>query len=428
MGINILVKSHGCSSNLSDGEAIKGMLKNADFTLVDENTEEIAVTIHNICTVKGDKKALNEIKETITKRPHAYLIVTGCIPPSLVPKLKELKENITIVNTHNLREIVSAVEEAIHDNPQIIVEPKRKPKILLNKIRTNPIIGIVPISNGCLGKCSYCSVKIIKGKLYSYPQDLIIKEVETCVKEGCKEIWITAQDTAAYGKDIGTNITELLQKVTEIPGEFMIRLGMANPHYIKEHIDQLIEILKHPKMYKFVHIPVQSGNNKILKAMKREYTSEEFREMIIKMKKEIPEITIATDVIVGFPGETTDQFYETVKLVQEIQPPVLNISRFRQRPDTAAANMKDQIEKEEARDRSKKMTTAFEFAGFDANRKWKGWQGEALIIEKGKDNTMKARNYAYRQIIIPDSGKIGEKIKVKITGFSKHYLRGERII
>lgn len=427
--MNVLVKSYGCSANFSDGEAIKGMLKAADFKIVDETSEEVAVVILNICTVKGDDNALKEIKETVEKRKYSYLLVAGCIPQKLIPAIRELKKDATIINTHNIREIVSAVEETINDNPQTIIEPKRKPKILLNKIRDNPLVGIVPISNGCLGKCAYCSVKLIKGKLYSYYSELIVKEVERCVKEGCKQIWITGQDTAAYGKDNSENgnISTLLQKILAVNGEFMVRLGMANPHHVKENIDGLITALKHPKMYKFIHIPVQSGSNKVLKAMHRPYTVEDFREIIERLKKEIPEITIATDVLIGFPGETKDQFYETVKLIQDMKIPVVNISRFTARPDTAAASMKDQIDSAEIKERSRNMTTAFEFTAFDANKQWKGWQGEIIIDEKGTEG-MKGRNHAYKPVVVFEECKIGDRLKVKINGFSKFDLRGEKVI
>ncbi len=427
MSINILVKSYGCSANMSDGEIIKGMLKNADFNIMDENAEEIAMIILNICTVKGDDSALTEIKRTLEKWPRAWIVIAGCIPKWLIPKIKEIKEDTTLVNTHNLREIVSAVEETIHDNPQKLTEPKRKPKILLQKVRDNPIIGIVPISNGCLGKCAYCSVKLIKGKLYSYPIDLIIKEVENCVKNGCKQIWITAQDTACYGKDIKSNIAELLEKVLAVEGNFYVRLGMGNPPHIKENLEKLIEIFKHPKMFKFLHIPVQSGNNKILKAMKRKYTAQEFKGIIKRFREEMPEITISTDMIIGFPGETDEQFYESIKLIKEIKPDVLNISKFVSRPETAAANMQDKIDGREIKERSKKMTDTFDFIAFEQNRKWKNWAGEIIIDEKGKHGTMKARNYAYKPIIIKENYKIGDKITVKITNITKHDLRGERI-
>ncbi len=428
MSLNILVKSYGCSANMSDGEAIKGMLANADFQIVNEDAEEIAMIILNICTVKGDDKALSEIRKTLEKYPQRFLIVAGCVPTRLINEIKKLKEDVTIVNTHNIKEIVSAVEETIHDNPQKLTETKRKPKILLKKIRNNPLVGIVPISNGCLGKCTYCSVRLIKGKLYSYPADLIVKEVQKCVLDGCKEIWITAQDTACYGKDIDTNIVELLKKVSEVEGDFYVRLGMGNPRYIKEHLDELIEVFKHPKMFKFLHIPVQSGSNPVLRAMKREYTADDFKEIVKKFRIAVPDITIATDFIAGFPGETEKQFYDSVALLQEIKPDVLNISKFVARPNTSAANKEDQIPGAEIKERSKKITNTFDFIGFEQNRKWKNWTGEVLIDEKGKPGTMKGRNFAYKPIIVAEECEIGDKIKVRIAKVTKHDLRGERIL
>jgi len=428
MSLNILVKSFGCSANISDGEAIKGLLKQAEFNIVPKDAEEIAMVILNICTVKGDDKALTEIKRTLEKWPRCFLVIAGCIPKYLIPRIRELKQDTTFVNTHNLREIVSAVEETIHDNPQKLMDQKRKPKILLAKQRENPIIGIIPISSGCLGKCAYCSVKLIKGKLYSYPEDLIIKEAENCIKQGCKELWITAQDTACYGHDTGTNIAELLEKILALEGDFYVRLGMGNPKYIQEHLGQLIEVYKHPKMFKFLHIPVQSGSNPVLRAMKRAYTAEEFKEIIKAFRKQIPEITIATDIITGFPGETEKQFYDTISMIQEIKPDVLNISKFTARPNTAAANKKDQIPGEIIKERSKKITNAFEFISFEQNRKWKNWTGEVIIDEKGKPGTMKGRNHAYKPIVIPEDCRIGEKIKARITKPTMHDLRAERII
>jgi len=428
MSLNILVKSFGCSANISDGEAIKGLLKQAEFNIVPEDAEEIAMAILNICTVKGDDKALTEIKRTLEKWPHCFLIIAGCIPKYLIPRIRELKPDTTFVNTHNLREIASAVEETIHDNPQKLMDQKRKPKILLAKQRENPIIGIIPISSGCLGKCSYCSVKLIKGKLYSYPEDLIIKEAENCIKQGCKELWITAQDTACYGHDTGTNIANLLEKILALEGDFYVRLGMGNPKHIQENMDALIKVFQHPKMFKFLHIPVQSGSNPVLRAMKRPYTIDEFKEAVNKFRKEIPRITIATDVIIGFPGETEKQFYDTISLIEEIKPDVLNISRFVPRPNTAAANKKDQVPGKIIKERSKKISNTFEFVSFEQNRKWKNWQGEIIIDEKGKPGTMKARNYAYKPIVLPEECKIGEKIRVKITKPTMHDLRAERII
>ncbi|MBD3361523.1 tRNA (N(6)-L-threonylcarbamoyladenosine(37)-C(2))-methylthiotransferase [Candidatus Woesearchaeota archaeon] len=428
MSLNILVKSFGCSANMSDGEAIKGMLKNAEFRIVDENAEEIAMIILNVCTVKGDDNALTEIKKTLEKRPHCFLIVAGCVPKKLAKEIKKIKENATILGTHNLREIVSAVEETIHNNPQVLLEQKRKPKVLLHKIRDNPIIGIIPISNGCLGKCAYCSVRLIKGKLYSYPEDLIIKEAENCIKQGCKELWITAQDTACYGKDTGTNITELLKKILALEGDFYVRLGMGTPQHIKENIDELIEIFKHQKMFKFLHIPVQSGSNPVLRAMKREYTIDEFNEIIKKIRTAIPDITIATDIIAGFPGETEKQFYDTILFLQNLKPDVLNISKFVARTDTPAANKKDQIPGAEIKQRSKKITDTFDFIGFEQNIKWKNWVGEVLIDEHGKEGTMKARNFAYKPIIVKGKYPPGKKITVRIAKVTKHDLRGERIL
>ena len=164
-----------------------------------------------------------------------------------------------------------------------------------------------------------------------------MQQIKTAVNQGIKEIWLTSQDTAVYGLDIGCTLPILLQKILALDGTFMVRLGMGNPDHFKLYINELAEIFRHPKMFKFLHIPIQAGNNAVLNAMKRNYTKEEFFEIVQKLRKKISEITIATDIICGFPYETDEQFNETLDVVKQLQFDVINISRYSARPKTLAA-------------------------------------------------------------------------------------------
>ncbi|MBW2994672.1 tRNA (N(6)-L-threonylcarbamoyladenosine(37)-C(2))-methylthiotransferase [Candidatus Woesearchaeota archaeon] len=426
MTTNIYVKSFGCSANFADGETMRGLLKEADFNIVD-NIEDAFIVILNICTVKGDDNALKEIQQVRESNEYKKIIVAGCIPKHAVEDIKKIDANIALINTHNIRKIVSVVEELLNENPTTILASNKKPKINLPKLRKNPTIGIVQIASGCVGRCAYCSVKLIKGNLISYPIDSIIEEVRTCVRDRCKEIWITAQDTGCYGTDIGTNIVELLKKVIEIRGDFTIRLGMANPQSILQNLEELIKVFKHEKMFKFLHIPVQSGNNKVLKSMNRPYEIEDFTHIVKRFREEIPEINIATDMIVGFPGETEEQFRDSLLLMDQIKPDIVNISRFVARPGTRAEKREKQIHGRDIKERSRTMSSRFEWISFAQNRKWKNWEGEILVDENGKDGTFIGRNCSYKPVIVEGDFVLGQKIKVKITNTTKFNLRGTRV-
>jgi len=213
-----------------------------------------------------------------------------------------------------------------------------------------------------------------------------------------------------------------LKEIINISGDFKIRLGMANPNHILEFLDELIEVYKSDKIFKFLHVPVQSGNNEILKTMRRRYTVEQFKQIIEKFRKEIPNITIATDIICGFPGETEKQFDNSLNLIKEIKPDVLNRSRFWPRPKTEAAEMENQIHGKETKKRSQLLTSIFNNTARMLNEKWIGWQGEIIIDEKGKDETMIGRNFAYKPVVVNGKFKLGEKVKIKIKKITSHYL------
>jgi MiaB/RimO family radical SAM methylthiotransferase len=242
-----------------------------------------------------------------------------------------------------------------------------------------------------------------------------------------KEIWLTAQDTGCYGKGTIDNLAFLVRSIAALDGDFMIRVGMANPNHIRRMLGQLIEAFKHPKVFKFLHIPVQSGNNEILKKMNRRYYVGDFKSIVEAFREEIPEMTIATDVICGFPGETKEQFMDTAKLISEIKPDVVNISRFWPRPGTEAAEMKGQIHGQETKNRSTYIKSTFEWTAFQSNKEWRKWEGEIMISDRGKDDTWLGRNYCYKLVVVEGNLKIGDKVKVRITGAEKHYLFGELI-
>ncbi|MFC1769139.1 radical SAM protein, partial [Nanoarchaeota archaeon] len=195
------------------------------------------------------------------------------------------------------------------------------------------------------------------------------------------------------------------------------RVGMMNPQYLLPILDDYISIFKNPKVYKFLHIPVQSGSDEVLKKMSREYSVRDFKEIVKKFREEIPDITISTDIICGFPEE---------ELVEDIEFDVLNISKFAPRANTKAARMK-QLSGEVIKERSRRMTELYLKYAEKRNSNWIGWEGDIVIDEVGKDNTMVGRNYAYKEVVLKSKHSLGEKVKVKIKKATPFYLGAELI-
>jgi len=417
--------TQGCSSNSRESEIMMGLLDNSGFDVVsDENISNINVI--NICTVKGDTTALREIRRLKKLNSGKKLIVAGCITESIVPKIKKLDENISFVNTHNFGKISAVVENSLNGNVLELLDKKYEQKVNLPSIRKNPVVGIVTILNGCNYFCTFCSTKLVKGKLFSYPMDAIRQDAKEHLKSGCREIWITSNDTGAYmvEQDGKQKIVELLKQILSIPIDFKLRLGMMNPGNTITILDELIEIYKNPKMFKFLHIPIQSGNDGILKLMNRKYTVENFFDVVNEFRKNIPEITISTDIIVGFPSETEEQFEDSLNLLKRIKPDVLNLSRYAVREDTIAAKMK-QLSTNTLKQRSRTMTNMYREIALENNKKWINWQGKILIDEKGKHDSWIGRNYCYKPVVVKGDFNLGDEIEVKIVDATSFDLRGE---
>jgi len=403
----VFFRTFGCSLNQSDTEVMKGILEEMDYELVD-NTDIAEVLVINSCAVKKPTetkffKYLDELKAL--DKP---IVITGCIAQTMPKKL----EGCGIIGPDNLNSIIQVIEETMHNNPITEIKNKKQERLNTPKIRKNQTIEILPISHGCLGECTYCIVKNARGEFYSYKENQILKQAQTAINQGVKEIWLTSQDTGCYGKDTDTFLPTLIRKIADIEGDFRIRIGMMNPEHIIDMIDDLIDAYQHPKVFKFIHIPLQSGSNKILKKMKRKYTVEQYKEIVNKIRP----LTLATDVICGFPGETDKDFQMTLDLIKEIKPDIVNISRFYSRPGTNAQRYK-QLTGDITKTRSKKLSTLFEHISWEQNRKWVGWSGRVIV-----EDTTLARNDYYKPIVLEEEYNPGDTIKVKILKANVYHL------
>jgi MiaB-like tRNA modifying enzyme len=419
----VYVKSFGCSANFANGEVIAGSLSRDGFKIVD-NPEDAEIVLYNSCAVKSPTE--NRIISILRKvSKEKQLIVTGCLPLINFKRLEKEVDFNGVTGPAPGSRIVDIIKRVLNGEKVISLTTVAKPNLGLPRIPLNRIVSILPINYGCLGNCSYCCVHLARGHLRSNPIDKIIERVKLDVASGFKEIWLTSQDTASYGKDIGTNLSDLLRKICEIEGKFFVRVGMMNPDQVIGMLGDLVEAFENNKVFKFLHLPVQSGDNTVLKLMNRKYRVKDFGNVIKAFRQEFPKVTVSTDIICGFPGESERAFKHTKQLLVEIQADIVNVSKFFARPRTHATKL-EPISPIEINRRSKKISELAKRISLDKNKEWINWKGTVLVDEKGKGETLMGRNFAYKPVVIKANERlIGSFVHVQIVDAVSTYLKAE---
>ena len=342
----IYIETYGCSANQNNSEILAGILLQNNYQIT--NNPDIAeILIINTCIVKG--KTESKIKRRIQDLSKLYknklIIVSGCMPETDFFQLKKINPKLIFLGTHHFKDIVKLLKDFYESNldskQQLTYLSKRsEEKILLPKIPKNKLISITQISEGCLGECTYCKARLAKGKLFSYDGNKILESINNNLNSGAKELWLTSQDCASYNLEKGEQkLPELLNKILNLNHKFKLLLGMMNPNNLYDIMDNIIEIYKNNKMYKFLHIPIQSASNKILKDMNRHYTIEQVELIINKFRQEFPNITIATDIITGYPAETNEDHKLNLEFIRKFKPDVLNLSKFSSHKNTEAGKL-----------------------------------------------------------------------------------------
>ncbi len=416
----IFVEAYGCSASFADSEMISGLILNGGHTLVDDSSESdlnLVVT----CSVKDAtaNKMIHRIK-SLKSKP---LVVAGCFPKAEKSTVEKFAENASLLGPNSLGKTLQVIDSTLNGRKQISLEDSDLSKTGLPKVRLNPVVGIIEIASGCMSECTFCQTKLSKGDLSSYRLGDIVRQVQTEIKEGCKEVWLTSTDNGCYGFDIGTDLPSLIDAIVEIPDDFMVRVGMMNPMYMPRIKEELIESFDNDKVFKFLHIPVQSGSDKVLNDMKRGHTVGTFREIVKRAKERFGDFTISTDVIVGFPSETEEDFQKTANLLNETRPDIVNLSKYSARPGTEAAEW-EQIDVAEVKRRSKMIFEQINKISLDNNKKWIGWTGKVLFDEK-TDDGIKGRNFAYKPIFVRNEVGIGQFYTVEITDVTVNSLLGK---
>ncbi len=405
----VYLETYGCTLNQADSDILKALVS-SKHQLVDSEGES-EVIILNTCTVKGttENKILSRMKSADKK-----LVIAGCLSAN-EEKIRTAAPLAPIVGTSSLKYITNAVDDALEGRATVYKEFDSKDS--LPKLLSAPIMRI-PINDGCLSACNFCQTKIARPYLRSYSPKTVVNWINESVKNGAREIQLTSMDSGAYGRDIKTNLVELLEAMANddsskrANSDYLVRLGMINPDHAKAMLPDLIRTLEGKKFYKFLHIPVQAGSEKVVKEMNRDHTVQDFVDIVEGVRKKIPEATISTDIIVGYPTETKDDFLETLQLLRKTKPDIINISRFSPRPGTKAKKLK-QLTTQELKRRSRETHDLVMDLNRESRRVLVGKRYDVLVTEANPD--FKGRNINYQQVVVKGfKGKLGDKINVKI--------------
>ena len=414
----IAVLSQGCAANFGDGEKIARALSAQipDCTISFEfPTEPPHAFYLNVCTVKGNSTALKLVQRAASAFPQVPIFITGCAPRDFREEAKKITDKITFTSLKELESMDSSGTSTL---------------------RQSPFVGIVNIEEGCLDACAFCSTRLVKGRLKSFPEGAIVEQVQRLVDDGCLEIQLTGQDCACYGFDTGTNLAYLVQKIlTKVTGDYRLRLGMGNPRHILAYKDALLECFQDERVYRFLHIPVQSGSDHVLQLMNRKHSVEDYRKFALELLEKFPLFTLSTDLIVGFPGETEDDFKQTMDLLKKTRPTVCNITRFIAREGTVAARMESAdtsdckaVPDSVKHERSAQLFETFEKIAQENNAQWIGSTCTVITEKSGhREGTTIGRNNAYRPVALAGNIPAGEKLQVRIIKAEPFALIGERL-
>ena len=396
----VYIETYGCRYNFGDSVKLIEILKHQGSTIVG-SADEADVVIINTCTVVGATE--RRMLRRLSQFRDYNLVVTGCMPAVQ-------------------REAIFAV-----CTPEII-----QSDVIRDAYRTiNSVPGggvaIVQVAQGCSGRCSYCLTRVARGPLKSCTVDEILAEITAHIKAGTPEIQITAQDVSSWGRDTGASLPALLNVVNSLPGQFMIRVGMMNPATVREILDYLVDAFASVHMFKFLHLPVQSGSDRILERMGRAYTVADFEEIVKAFRTRYPEITLVTDMIVGFCGETEQDFSASLALIDRLRPNKVNITRYSPRPFTPLSSEKDPPDWVK-KDRSRSMNAHAEKIYSSVNKGYLEQNVPFVVTETVKQGSVMARSPNYVGIVINEELPVGFTGRVILKKDRKYFFLGQRVM
>lgn len=427
MGRRYYIETYGCSLAEFDSSLMEYLLEGSGFERT-PRLDDADVVIVNTCAVRLDteQRIAERLAEISRSYPGKKLVVTGCLVKARPGLVARIVPGASLLSPQSVHRVIDAIKALDGGSKLIALDGARDTSIL--PVKPQGLTATIMIQEGCLGDCSFCITKIARRHVKSYQPRLIVETVEKLVSMGVVEIRLTGMDTAVYGVDLPgkPSLADLLDMILErVEGDYMIRVGMMTPEQAIEIIDDLLEAYRDPRVYKYFHIPVQSGDDRVLKIMNRRYTVEEYKWLHSRIKTWYPEAMIATDIIVGHPGEDEEAFENTVRLVRELKFEKVHLAQYSIRPHTRAAAMQ-QIPDWVKKERSSKLTRIIEEIGYQIMSRYKGRIVEALVVERGfREGSLIGRLENYIPVVIPyDEELLGSRVGVLIEDNSFFDVRG----
>ncbi|MBE6503065.1 MAG: tRNA (N(6)-L-threonylcarbamoyladenosine(37)-C(2))-methylthiotransferase [Methanobrevibacter sp.] len=422
--MKVFIESYGCTFNKADGQIIAGVLQENDIDIVD-SIEQADVIIVNTCYVKlpTENKIVYKIQKLQNEFPDKKIIIGGCMVEIDPEKLDKIGPNCSWIGPHQLNKSADIVKGTYCGDVVRESGFSKDSKVCVPKVTDDSLIHIIQICEGCLGACTFCCTRFARGPLNSYPISDIKKEAQAAIENGACEIQLTAQDTAAFGRDSGEKLSDLIKEVANIKGDFRIRVGMMHPKNILDDVDEIIDAMKHPKVYNFIHLPVQSGSDKVLSDMRRGHNISQYMDIVSKFKKEIHDLTLAVDIIVGYPTEDDEDFDLTVKLLKEIKPSLIHLSKYQHRKGAISSSLKE-IPHDVMKKRSKYLSQIKSEITEEENKHLVGTNQKVLVVEEGSKGGFIAKTNSYIPVIVEDA-ELGSFVDVKITEATSTYLKSQ---
>ncbi|MCK8517766.1 tRNA (N(6)-L-threonylcarbamoyladenosine(37)-C(2))-methylthiotransferase [Methanoculleus sp. 7T] len=397
-GKRVYIESYGCTYNHADARRLEAILEGLGCTLT--GPDEADAVVINTCTVIGatERKMLRRMAAFADRD----LYVTGCMP------LVQMELIRSVCTPHVIR------PDEIHERYGGVDS------------RGAGAIGVVQVASGCVGRCSYCITRLARGRLKSAPAEEVLDAVRSLVASGAYEIQLTGQDVAAWGLDLGESLPGLLQEIAEIPGRFAVRLGMMHPASVLGILDALIDAYASDKVFRFLHLPVQSGSDAVLERMQRGYRAADVVGIVDAFRERYPDMMISSDFITGFPGETDEDFRQTVDLLWRAAFVKVNITRYSRRPGTPAAALKNLPERVRT-ERSGALLRQANRIYDRYNERWIGRETPVVATEKHAPGSTVCRNPCYLNVVVEEDLPFGFSGRAVIVENRRHYVVGELV-
>ena len=403
------LESHGCTMNYGEGRIARSRMEMAGCTFVPQ-PEDADVLLLNTCGVISltENAMYRRIREldSLGKR----LLVTGCLAKVREREIREASPGAFVFGASDFQALDSILQ--LHTSQDMDC---------WNDVSSNDLI--VPIAQGCLSLCSYCFSRVARGNVRSLPPERILSMIRTHTgRGGTREILLSGMETITYGRDIGSTLPELLKSISAVEGDFRVRVGMMNPSLMPPLLDELLDAYQDSRIYKFFHVPFQSGSDRILRKMKRGNTVQLFLDTVERIRQRYPDCTISTDLIGGFPGEDESDFQQSLDLISSVRPDIVNVTRFSARPGTPAYSMPEQVPGWVMKERSRKATGLRFLISGENNSRYKGRRVDVLLTEKGKKGFTIGRLDNYRQAIVSGVHETGRTVECRVTDTTPIHL------